>query len=176
VEREEEKAQEEESQEEEMKGSFKGSINLGLAAEIVGIVREFNYKQGAGYVTTLYDTKEDIADVLQTFFATGRIDYPRNPQERKVQLEENPPIPIEVFNQIERYIEHRVAPQTFVLYCLHDDRVMATRVGYGDFTVREIDLILAYIQKRAPAESWGSIEKVVGWLNEPGYLDDSSRR
>ncbi len=169
MEREEEKAQEEGQE------KVKGSINLGLAAEIVGIVRDFKYTQNF-YATTLFDIKEDMADVLQTFFATGRIDYPVNPQARKVQLEENPPIPIEVFNQIERYIKYRIAPQTFVLYCLHNDRAMATRVGYEDYTIREIDLVLAYIQKRAPAESWGSIAKVVGWLNEPGYLDDSKRR
>jgi len=170
VEREDEKAQEEEKQE------ARGSINLGLAAEIVGIVRDFTYTESLGYVTNLYDTKEDIADVLQTFFATGRIDYPVNPQARKAQLAENPPIPILLFDQIEKYIEERVAPDTFILYCLHNDEVMAKRIGAMTGAAEVYESVMVYLNKRAPIECWGSIRNVVAWLNEPGYLDDSSRR
>jgi len=172
VEREEEKAQEEEKVQEEVRGS----INFGLAAEIVQIVANFRYASKRD-VAVVEDVASDMADMLVNFFGTGLIEYPADPTERKIRLEERPPIPLDVFFQIEQYITNRIAPQTFVLYCLQDDITMAARIGQQQFhSATIIDAVMDYIHKRAPAECWGSVSRVIAWLNEPGYLDDSSRR
>lgn len=171
MEREDEKAQEEEKVQEKVRGS----INFGLAAEIVQIVANFRYASGRD-IAEVEDVASDMADMLVSFFGTGLIEYPADPTERKIRLEERPPIPLDIFFQIEQYITNRIAPQTFVLYCLQDDRTMAARIGYQLYSVAIIDAVMEYIHKRAPVESWGSVSRVIAWLNEPGYLDDSSRR
>lgn len=73
-------------------------------------------------------------------------------------------IPTHMREGLERYVEHHIKPGRFLRAVLENDFMLA--VGYADTINRECFAQWAEtLRWELPGESWGSPEKVQGWLD-----------
>ena len=63
---------------------------------------------------------------------------------------------------MQRYIEHRIEPGSFLLAVLENDLKQACRKADGDKAL--LFAIVAWLYNHAPAECWGSVANVELWL------------
>lgn len=67
---------------------------------------------------------------------------------------------------LQRYLEHRIAPGSFLRAVLENDLMGA--VGHADEeSARELKALVQWLWQEMPSNLWGSKERVAAWL-KPG--------
>ena len=74
-------------------------------------------------------------------------------------------IPAYTMGAIKRYIDHHIEPGGFLTAVLENN--LREALGRADeFNNAALFHIAAYLYNEAPADCWGSVEKVERWLEE----------
>ena len=83
---------------------------------------------------------------------------------------EEPEVPQSTIDCIDRYVNYRVPPGSFVRACLENN----LKEAFGradDANARAMKKIVIYMYNKIPAHCWGSPERVKAWLAEGGVRD-----